>query len=832
MVRVVLIAVGSRGDAEPFVALADSLVASTTDCSVDLFFQKDAVHLVVPHQRIRVHEVPFTQMDFYQYMSGTNGNPPTGANHPNPRVQFLGIVTDIMGGLVLPCYSHVRKSLSSSAKQERVNAVVVSSLARQLGLELAAQLAKPVPSVYLVQLQSLIPTNDHPHYSETEDCIQALVHHKTCQGMEYRQTFIELERYQFDFLNAHRKILKDMDDYDVSKALEWNFEKDMVPVLTGHPPSTMDLDVWMINAVSTHLIPPPSDTGSRVCHVGALADLYIPRDYEPPNELVDFLHQHDGEEQRPLCFGYGSMPFANLAAILEAIYEVRQPTVMVGRSMVDMWNKVSSDPQVANHAEKLEWIQTHTYAIESAPYAWLLPQCSVMFSHGGAGVVHATLRAGIPAAISPMMGDQFFFARYLEAKGWGVRVSDVLAGLSKENIIESIQKAKLCKEACQSLAQKMAQDESSLVGPNASGADVLAYQIKEHVSRAEMKRPLNNPQTLRLSPPQFTSEEQIDPGDVGTVAFYCSVPNYDAANEESAPRLEFSCRGRSVGYLVDGEEAVTDDQLEEQYSYVDPCFYDTGYSLAGRTGFQVWAGSRLLLTALSFPLEHDHPRLIEYQSRILRREAQYRDQPRLRVLELGSGVGLVGTALAAAGAEVLLTDLPSLVENALVKNLELNETPNVSNEPIPTWLEPAQSVTPIHKGWAGAVALDWTKSVADQLDTKLTETLDVIVASDCVWLVSMLQALLDTVESLFKASTSHEHRPTPAFFMSFQRRDTPNSDGSMFTTVDGVVHAMEDRGWKVDCVAWMPVNVEVESDKRKPENQREVYLFDIQVGTA
>ena len=55
MVRVVLIAVGSRGDAEPFVALADSLVASTTDCSVDLFFQKDAVHLVVPHQRIRVH---------------------------------------------------------------------------------------------------------------------------------------------------------------------------------------------------------------------------------------------------------------------------------------------------------------------------------------------------------------------------------------------------------------------------------------------------------------------------------------------------------------------------------------------------------------------------------------------------------------------------------------------------------------------------------------------------------------------------------------------------------------------------------------------------------
>jgi UDP:flavonoid glycosyltransferase YjiC (YdhE family) len=35
------------------------------------------------------------------------------------------------------------------------------------------------------------------------------------------------------------------------------------------------------------------------------------------------------------------------------------------------------------------------------PIFWLLPKCSMMLSHGSSGVVHSTLRAGIPAVICP-----------------------------------------------------------------------------------------------------------------------------------------------------------------------------------------------------------------------------------------------------------------------------------------------------------------------------------------------------------------------------------------------------------------------------------------------
>jgi len=53
-----------------------------------------------------------------------------------------------------------------------------------------------------------------------------------------------------------------------------------------------------------------------------------------------------------------------------------------------------------------------------------------MLSHGGAGVLHSTLRAGIPAIIAPLIGDQFVFAKLIDARELGcleqVRALDYL----------------------------------------------------------------------------------------------------------------------------------------------------------------------------------------------------------------------------------------------------------------------------------------------------------------------------------------------------------------------------------------------------------------------
>jgi len=497
--RVLLIAVGSRGDAEPFCSLAASLAASDQVDTVDLFLQKDLKNLVPSKgadycKKINYHELPFTQMDFYKY-AGERKPPQAGADHENPRVRFLGIVTDIMGEMVLPCYENVMKVAAPKHGDKRpADAIVASSLARQLAMEIAAQIQSPktVPiPLYLVQLQSLVPTNDFPHYSQHKECLDALTEKKPCEASEYRDSHIELERFQYDFLKEHMTNKKDSIlvpfGYEEERS-SFSFEQDMLPALTGHGMgNNQNVDVWMVNAVSTHLIPSPSDAGPKVLNVGALADAYIPADFEPHMDLVSFLETHkssiggDGDvdsssmNTRPICFGYGSMPFGNVQGIMDALYECQRPAVLVGSAMVSVRDKILQETKDSSLAE---WIQENVFCVEGVPYAWLLPRCSMMFSHGGAGVVHATLRAGIPAVISPLMGDQFFFAEYLEAKGLGVQASSNMQALSKECILQSIDKAEKCQSACRQFGSELAKVES--------GPDLLASAITERVSTSSV----------------------------------------------------------------------------------------------------------------------------------------------------------------------------------------------------------------------------------------------------------------------------------------------------------------------------------------------------------
>lgn len=456
--RVLVIAVGSRGDSEPFCSLAASLAGRKEISSVELFLQTDAQHLVPTGSgKIHSHELPWTQMDFYKWAGKKREPPQAGAGHPNPRVQFLGMVSDLMGELVLPAYTSVMEVIAKGEKPS-VDAIVASHLARQLAMEVAGQLSreKPVP-LYLVQLQSLVPTKDFPHYSKEDACIAALLGEDGASASEHFASYVELERCQLEFLSAHRTKLVALGGYQEYDALD--FDADMLPILTGRQASNPMLDVFMVNAVSPHIVPAPSDAGPKVINVGGLADSYVPAAFSPPAPLLDFLQRH----ARPLCFGYGSMPFSEAEKITEAVYEAQRPAILVGASMVAV-------PEGASN-EKAMWLQENVHCVSSIPYPWLLPQCSMMFSHGGAGVVHATLRAGIPAVISPLIGDQFFFARYLEAKGWGVKCTEKLTSLSSEAILASISKAEACQAACQALAVAMSGER----GPEALADAIIAH---------------------------------------------------------------------------------------------------------------------------------------------------------------------------------------------------------------------------------------------------------------------------------------------------------------------------------------------------------------------
>lgn len=287
-----------------------------------------------------------------------------------------------------------------------------------------------------------------------------------------------------------------------------------------------------------------------------------------------------------------------------------------------------------------------------------------------------------------------------------------------------------------------------------------------------------------------------------TVRFHCTLPN-------SIRRLEFQCREPSCGVLIGDETKV---EKKENDVFVDPNFFDTGYTLAGATGWQVWPGSRLLVETLTWPQPSLDGRRLEQIQEFLANGAN--------VLELGAGVGMVGCCLANAGANVLLTDLPTLVDHCIRPNLLLNQHVNTNGKHCsngrPSWLEDPDAV-PVGKGWVSAAALDWSRPVKEQLTSLQRRSIDYVVASDCVWLVSMLEGLFGTVESLFEES---RHRQ-PKLLMSFQRRDPKEgATGGMFTSVDNVLDEIKKRGWDVECLAWRPVAY-------KGEESKEVFVFDI-----
>lgn len=340
-----------------------------------------------------------------------------------------------------------------------------------------------------------------------------------------------------------------------------------------------------------------------------------------------------------------------------------------------------------------------------------------------------------------------------------------------------------------------------------------------------------------IRPLNFDSHEydsDYDEEEIGQIEFICSFPLHPVVQHNSATSshitLRFRCRDQSVNFLQSGEptECQPDEKTECQEA-IDPHFFDTGYTLAGSTGFQIWAGSRIMMeTLLHYPSTLSESRnLVNCMKRNSIIEMyQNRIKDGANILELGSGVGVVGTSLAAVGGHVLMTDLPTLVDYSLCPNIFVNTAKgNLSTEnndgcqSPPTWL--GSDVSAIHNGWASATALDWTRPVQDQLTTRQTDEVQIIVSCDCVWLVSMLDGLLDSVEAIFNASTHDDI----SFLMSFQRRDSKESNNSsMFTTVEKVLSAVDLKGWNLTCLAWRPIVVKCENDSKE---EREVFVFEI-----
>jgi predicted nicotinamide N-methyase len=113
-------------------------------------------------------------------------------------------------------------------------------------------------------------------------------------------------------------------------------------------------------------------------------------------------------------------------------------------------------------------------------------------------------------------------------------------------------------------------------------------------------------------------------------------------------------------------------------------------------------------------------------------------QPRLQVLELGSGTGLVGLAMAGLGADVVLTDMSSIHAN-LARNTESNA-----------------ATVALGGGSARTGVLDWTKPTICELvpdiadgskNEEIAHKFPLILAADSLYSPEHPHMLVDTIEA-------------------------------------------------------------------------------------
>jgi sterol 3beta-glucosyltransferase len=125
--------------------------------------------------------------------------------------------------------------------------------------------------------------------------------------------------------------------------------------------------------------------------------------WTPPAALLDFLDRGNP----PIYIGFGSMgsrnPEQTADLVLEAIAMTGQRAILQSG-----WGGLSKNNLPEN-----------VFIVDSISHSWLFPRVAAVVHHGGAGTTAAGLRAGVPTIIIPFFGDQPFWGRRIAELGVG-----------------------------------------------------------------------------------------------------------------------------------------------------------------------------------------------------------------------------------------------------------------------------------------------------------------------------------------------------------------------------------------------------------------------------
>jgi sterol 3beta-glucosyltransferase len=176
-------------------------------------------------------------------------------------------------------------------------------------------------------------------------------------------------------------------------------------------------------AYSPHVVPRPDDWPAQH-QVTGYWFLPPPTGWTPPEELSTFL----AAGPPPVYLGFGSMMMRDAqkttALVIKALNRTGQRAILA-----QGWGGLD---ETMHQSEQICFVK-------DIPHSWLFPRMSAIVHHGGAGTTGAALRSGVPSIVVPFGFDQAFWGQRVAALGVGPRPLP-RAKLTAKGLAEAIER--------------------------------------------------------------------------------------------------------------------------------------------------------------------------------------------------------------------------------------------------------------------------------------------------------------------------------------------------------------------------------------------------------
>jgi sterol 3beta-glucosyltransferase len=150
--------------------------------------------------------------------------------------------------------------------------------------------------------------------------------------------------------------------------------------------------------------------------------------------------------QKPIYAGWGSMRSRSPEHLAELCARAVQ---FSGQRAIVLEGEVGLSLEAVERAalsrggdpELVEYVRSNVLFVRAAPHERLLPRVAAAVHHGGAGTTTAALRSGVPAVVAPVLADQFDHSRLVNRLGAGVGLAAQVNDLTWRELGSAIARA-------------------------------------------------------------------------------------------------------------------------------------------------------------------------------------------------------------------------------------------------------------------------------------------------------------------------------------------------------------------------------------------------------